>query len=48
MQQFLVLVLALLAAFYLIRHVYNLFFSRQSSCEGCGLAPKRIPDSKLE
>ena len=48
MQQFLVLVLALLAAFYLIGHVYNLFFSRQYSCAGCGLAPKRIPDSKLE
>lgn len=48
MQQFLVVVIALLAAFYLIRHVYNLFFSQQSNCEGCGLAPKRIPGSNLE
>jgi hypothetical protein len=40
MQQLLVLMIVLLAAIYLLRHVYQLFFAANSNCQGCGLTPK--------
>lgn len=46
MQHLFVIAILLGAILYLIKYVYQLFFSEQAGCKGCGLTPKSSNETK--